>query len=108
MRIKQDLPPYNASIYLRTESSEREKRRGPNEKKIRKFMIHAANSVCIAIDAGNFDAPLRHCLHRIPQCKINRLFVLLLQAEKEIRFLLKNCIFKLYINVDRHGPRPLP
>jgi hypothetical protein len=37
MRIKQDLPTYNASIYLRTECSEREESRGPNKKKIRKF-----------------------------------------------------------------------
>jgi len=34
MRIKQDLPPYNVSIYLRTESSERERRRDRNKKKI--------------------------------------------------------------------------
>jgi hypothetical protein len=37
MRIKQGLPTYNVSIYLRTECSEREKRRGTNKKKIRKF-----------------------------------------------------------------------
>jgi hypothetical protein len=37
MRIKQDLPTYNAPIYLRTECSERKKRRGPNKKKIRQF-----------------------------------------------------------------------
>ncbi len=35
MRIKQDLPTYNAPIYLRTECSERKKWRGPNKKKIR-------------------------------------------------------------------------
>jgi hypothetical protein len=66
MRIKQDLPAYNASIYLRTDSSEREKRRYRNKKKIRGFMIHNVNSVRIAIDAGNFDASLHHYLHRIP------------------------------------------
>jgi hypothetical protein len=66
MRIKQDLSAYNVSIYLRTECSEREKRRGPNKKKIREFMIHAANSVRIAIDTGNIGASLRNCLHRIP------------------------------------------
>jgi hypothetical protein len=72
MQIKQDLPPYHASIYLctesslRTESSERERRRGPNKKKIPEFMIHIANSVRIAIDAKNFDASLLHCLHNIP------------------------------------------
>jgi hypothetical protein len=65
MQIKQDLPAYNASTYLRTEFSEREKN-GPNKKKIRGFMIHAANSVRIAIDAGNFGASLRNCLHLIP------------------------------------------
>jgi hypothetical protein len=37
MRIKQDLPSYNAPIYLRTKYSERKKRRGPNKKKIRAF-----------------------------------------------------------------------
>ncbi len=52
MRIKQDLSTYNA--YLRCKSSTREKWRGPNKKKIREFMIHAADSVRIAIDAGNF------------------------------------------------------
>ncbi len=36
-RIKQDLPAYNVPIYLRTECSERNKRRGPNKKKIREF-----------------------------------------------------------------------
>jgi hypothetical protein len=35
MRTKQDLPIYNAPIYLRTECSERKKRSGPNKKKIR-------------------------------------------------------------------------
>jgi hypothetical protein len=48
---------------LRTASSEREKKHGSNKKKIREFMIHAADSVRIAIDAGNFDASLHHCLH---------------------------------------------
>jgi hypothetical protein len=36
---KQDLLTYNAPIYLRTESSEREKRCGSNQKKIREFKI---------------------------------------------------------------------
>jgi hypothetical protein len=39
MRIKQNLHIYNAPIYLRTECSERKKRRGPNKKKIRQFKI---------------------------------------------------------------------
>ncbi len=42
MRNKQDLSTYNASIYLRTESSERKKRRGPNKKKIREFNCNFA------------------------------------------------------------------
>jgi hypothetical protein len=71
MRIKQDLPAYNAPIYLRAECSERKKRRGPNKKKIREFKSHwfiicAANFVRIAIGAENFDAPLLNCLPRIP------------------------------------------
>jgi hypothetical protein len=33
MPIKQDFPTYNALIYLRTDCSERKKRRGPNKKK---------------------------------------------------------------------------
>jgi hypothetical protein len=37
MRIKQDFPSYNAPIYLRTECSERKKRRGTNKKKIREI-----------------------------------------------------------------------
>jgi hypothetical protein len=63
MRIKQDLSTYNVSVYLRLKSWESERRRGPNKKKIHEFMIHNVNSVRIAIDAGNFDATLRHCLH---------------------------------------------
>ncbi len=40
MRFKQinkDLPTYNVSIYMRVESSELEKRRGPNIKNIREL-----------------------------------------------------------------------
>jgi hypothetical protein len=37
MWSKQDLPAYNAPIYLRTECSERKKSRGPTKKKIREF-----------------------------------------------------------------------
>jgi hypothetical protein len=37
MRNKQDLPFYIAPIYLRSERSERKKRRGPNKKKIREI-----------------------------------------------------------------------
>jgi hypothetical protein len=73
MRFKQDIPTYNASVYLHTKSSERE----PNKKKIREFMIHAANSVGgIAVEAGNFDVSLRHCLHCIAYCQSNRLLIL--------------------------------
>ncbi len=37
MRIEQDLPSFNAPIYLRTKCSKRKKRRGPNKKKIHEF-----------------------------------------------------------------------
>jgi hypothetical protein len=84
--FKQDIPAYSASIYLRTKSSERKEWRGPNKKKIRDFMIHAANSVCIAIDAWNLDASLHHCLHRMAYCQINRLLILLERAETEYVF----------------------
>jgi hypothetical protein len=70
------------------ESSERERRHGPNKKKIR-------------------TASLLHCLIRISFCQSNRLLILLLQAEKEMRFLIKNCMLKLYVNLDRHSPKPL-
>jgi hypothetical protein len=66
MRIKQDFPTYNASIYMGTKSSNRGRKRGLNEENIREFMIYAVNSVRIALDAGNFDGALHHCLHRIP------------------------------------------
>ncbi len=88
MRIKQDLPTYNASINLGTEWSEREKRRGMNKKNLQFqncFIICAANSIRIAIDARNFDAPLLHCLHRIPK------FIFAGRSG----FLFKNFMFKL-------------
>jgi hypothetical protein len=69
MRIKQDLPPCNAPIYLRTERSEHKETRPEQEKNPRVqiwFIICAANFVRIAIDAGSFDAPLLNCLHCIP------------------------------------------
>ncbi len=37
----------------------------------------------------------RDLLHRIAYFKSNRFLILLLQAEKEKGFLLKNCMFKL-------------
>jgi hypothetical protein len=63
MRIKQDLPTYVNLFAHRIFGAWKETRFV--EEKIREFMIHAANSVRIAIDAGNLDASLRHCLHRI-------------------------------------------
>jgi hypothetical protein len=50
--VDQDVDKCKA---LRTECSERERKSGPNKKKIREFMIHATTSVRIAIDAGNFE-----------------------------------------------------
>jgi len=81
MRIKQDLPTYNAPIYLRTECSERKKRRGPNKKKIRQFksgsvrqyngaeMISPwfnlrAEQVFIVITRKYIDAP-KFCAYRL-------------------------------------------
>jgi hypothetical protein len=34
------------------------------------FIICAANFIRIAIDTGNFDAPLLNCLQRIPYVKV--------------------------------------
>jgi hypothetical protein len=67
-------------------------------------MIHAANSVCIAIDAGNLDASLHHCLHRIAYCQSNSLLILLERAETEICFWMANGMFKK-MDIDRHGLR---
>jgi hypothetical protein len=69
-----------------------------------RFMIHAADLVRIAIGAGNFDVSImHHYLHHSLNAKVNRVIILLLQAEKEIRFLPKS-MFSLKINLDRHGP----
>jgi hypothetical protein len=95
MKFKQDLPTYNATIYWRNESLEREKRRGLNKKMIPEFMIHALNSVRITIDTGSFDVSMHHCLHCIPSCQSNRFIILLLQVEKETRVFLKKCMFTL-------------
>jgi hypothetical protein len=52
MRIKQDLPTYNAPIYLRTKCLERKKKCSPNKKKIaRSNLVHNLQ--------GEFD-PHRH------------------------------------------------
>ncbi len=84
---------YNTSIYLHTESysSECERRRSPNKKKIREFLIHAANLVRIAIDAGNFDALLLHFCIASLNVKViaYSLHILLERAEKRVD---KNCI----------------
>ena len=81
MRSKQDLPTYNAPIYLRTECSERKKRRGPNKKKIRQFKSGSvrqyngaaiispwfnlrAEQVFIVITRKYIDAP-KFCVYRL-------------------------------------------
>ncbi len=46
-------------------------------------------------------APHRFCL-------TNRLFILLEQAETEIRFSMANCTFKMKMDIDRLGPRHMP
>ncbi len=69
-------------------------------------MIHAANSVRIAIDAENFDASLQ-CLYRINYCQSNRLLILLERVETEIPFSMANDMFKK-MDIDCHGPRLMP
>jgi hypothetical protein len=95
MRIKHDLPAYNASINSRTECSERKRRRGQNKKK--NPQVH---------DSRFEFGPHRHWRRELrsaiaslfaphPLIQSDRLLILLLQAEKQIRFLFKNCMFKL-------------
>ncbi len=38
----------------------------------------------------------------------NRLFILLESAETEIRFSMANSMFKMKMDIDRHGPRLMP
>jgi hypothetical protein len=45
---------------------------------------------------------------RIAFCQTNRLFILLEQAEMEIRFPMANGMFKMKMDIDRHGPRLMP
>ncbi len=47
-----------ASNNLHTKCLERERRRGPNKKKISEFIINTANSVRVAIDAGSFNVSM--------------------------------------------------
>jgi hypothetical protein len=50
------------------------------------LIICAANSIRIAINAGNFDASLHHCLHCIACCQSIRLLIWVQRVETEIRF----------------------
>ncbi len=45
---------------------------------------------------------------RIAFCQTNRLFILLERAEKEILFSMTNGMFKIKMDIDRHGPRRMP
>ncbi len=45
---------------------------------------------------------------RIAFCQTNRLFILLERAEKEIGFSMANGMFKIKMDIDRHGPRRMP
>jgi hypothetical protein len=47
-------------------------------------------------------------LIRITFCQTNRLFILLERAENEIRFSMANGMFKIKMDIDRHGPRRMP
>ncbi len=50
----------------------------------------------------------RPWLHRIAYCQSNRLLILLLQAEEEIRFFMVDGMFKRKINTNCHSPRLVP
>jgi hypothetical protein len=65
-------------------------------------MIHAANSVRITFDAGNFDALLFARLLRMALLQTNRLLILLLQAETEIR----NFTQKLHVQIESKPRSP--
>jgi hypothetical protein len=41
-------------------------------------------------------------------CQTNHLFNLLERAAKEIRFSMANGMFKIKMDIDRHGPRSMP
>jgi len=41
-------------------------------------------------------------------CQTNRLFNVLERAEKEICFSMANGTFKIKMDIDRHGSRPMP
>ncbi len=45
---------------------------------------------------------------RIAFCKTNRLFILLKRAETEIRCAMANSMFKMKMDINRHGPRLMP
>jgi hypothetical protein len=50
----------------------------------------------------------RSCLIRITFCQTNRLFIWLVRAETEICFSMANGMFKMKMDIDRHGPRLMP
>ncbi len=119
MRIKQDLHPYNAPIYLRTECSERKKRRGPNKKKIReinsglRLALRIWSASPFAEESGlNIYNPRIYWRTEILCVSLNDKVIAYsfscYKRKRKYDISLKNCMFKLKINFDRHGPRLLP
>ncbi len=45
---------------------------------------------------------------RIAYCQSNRYLNLLERAETEIRFSMANDMFKMKMDIDRHGPKLMP
>jgi hypothetical protein len=56
---------------LSTECLERKRRRNPNKKKIREFILNAANSILIAIDTGGFNLSIRTLSPNVKVININ-------------------------------------
>ncbi len=96
MRIKQDLPAYNAPICLRTEYSEKSRNR------TRKESASSNLAHNLRIGAKKLWCALAKLFAPHPR-QSNRLFILLLRAKKEIWFLFKSRVFKI-VNKPR-SPR---
>ncbi len=47
-------------------------------------------------------------MHRIAFCQTNRQFILLERPETEIRFSMAKGMFKMKMDINRHGPRLMP
>ncbi len=75
------------------------------------FLVRAATLFTLRTFGAQINWPVisRKVLfdpHRF--CQINRLFTLLERAEKEIRFSMAKGMFKIKMDIDRHGPTRMP